>query len=70
MPAKPVIDIMLERDNLDKKGYGAALQLFRLKRAKELGYHVAVLQASEMGYPLYKKLGYQECGAFKEFKLR
>lgn len=53
-----------------KKGYGKAMQEFRLKRAKELGYHIAVLQASSDGYPLYKKLGYKECGVFKEFKLR
>lgn len=51
-----------------KKGYGAAMQQFRLKRAKELGYHIAVLQASLQGYPLYQKLGYKECGVFKEFK--
>lgn len=52
-----------------KKGYGQAMQEFRLKRAKDLGYHVAVLQASHEGYPLYKKLGYRECGDFREFKL-
>ena len=52
-----------------KKGYGKAMQEFRLKRAKELGYHVAVLQASSEGYSLYKKLGYKECGEFREFKL-
>lgn len=51
------------------KGYGRAMQEYRLKRAKELGYHIAVLQASSEGYPLYRKLGYQECGIFKEFKL-
>lgn len=51
------------------KGYGAAMQQFRLSRAKELGYHIAVLQASNEGYPLYKKLGYQKCGAYREFKL-
>lgn len=50
-----------------KKGYGSAMQAFRLKRAKEKGYHVAVLQASAQGYPLYKKLGYQTCGEFKEY---
>jgi GNAT superfamily N-acetyltransferase len=51
-----------------RKGYGAAMQQYRLKRAKELGYHIAVLQASSEGYPLYKKLGYKECGVFREFK--
>lgn len=52
-----------------KKGYGKAMQEHRLKRAKDLGYHIAVLQASSEGYPLYKKLGYKECGLFREFKL-
>ncbi len=52
-----------------KKGYGKAMQEYRLKRAKDLGYHIAVLQASRVGYPLYKKLGYKECGVFREFKL-
>ncbi len=50
------------------KGYGQAMQAFRLKRAKDLGYHIAVLQASNEGLPLYKKLGYQTCGEFREFK--
>jgi GrpB-like predicted nucleotidyltransferase (UPF0157 family)/GNAT superfamily N-acetyltransferase len=53
-----------------KKGYGTAMQHYRLKRAKERGYHVAVLQASSEGYPLYQKLGYRECGVFREFKLK
>jgi GrpB-like predicted nucleotidyltransferase (UPF0157 family)/predicted acetyltransferase len=53
-----------------RKGYGAAMQQYRLKRAKELGYHIAVLQASSEGYSLYKYLGYKECGVFREFKLK
>lgn len=51
-----------------KKGYGKAMQEFRLKRAKELGYHVAVLQASSDRYPFYNKLDYKECGEFRVFK--
>ena len=51
-----------------KKGYGAAMQEYRLKRAKDLGYSIAVLQASSEGYSLYKKLGYKECGVFREYK--
>ncbi len=51
-----------------KKGYGRAMQEYRLKRAKDLGYHIAVLQASSEGYPLYRKLGYKECGNFCEYK--
>ncbi len=53
-----------------RKGYGAAMQQYRLKRAKELGYHIAVLQASSEGYPLYQRLGYKECGMFRKFKLK
>lgn len=51
-----------------KKGYGTAMQQFRLHRAKKLGYHIAVLQASHEGYPLYQKLGYQSCETYQEFK--
>lgn len=50
------------------KGYGSAMQGFRLKRAKELGYHIAVLQASQQGFPLYQRLGYKECGVYHEYK--
>jgi len=53
-----------------KKGYGTAMQYYRLKRAKELGYNIAVLQASSEGHPLYQRLGYKECGIFREFKLK
>lgn len=54
--------------NERNKGYGTAMQQFRLNRAKTLGYHIAVLQASHEGYPLYKKLGYQRCETYQEFK--
>jgi len=53
-----------------RKGYGTAMQQYCLKRAKEIGYHIAVLQVSSEECPLYKKLGYKECGVFREFKLR
>ena len=52
------------------KGYAKAMQYYRLKRAKDLGYHIAVLQASHESYPIYTKLGYKECGTFREFKRR
>ena len=52
-----------------KKGYGTAMQQYRLKRAKELGYHVAVLQAAPQGLSLYRRLGYKEYGVFQKFKI-
>lgn len=51
-----------------RKGYGTAIERFLLQRAKELGFHMAVLQASPEGLPLYLKQGFVECGTFKEFK--
>lgn len=48
--------------------YDKSMQEYRLKRAKELGYHIAVLKVSHEDYPHYKKLGYKECGIFREFK--
>lgn len=53
-----------------KKGYGTSMQEYRLKRAKELGYHVVFLPVSSEGYSLHQHLGYKECGIFKAFKLR
>lgn len=49
-------------------GYGTAMQKFRLKRAKDSGFHTAVLQASDSSYSLYSKLGWKLQGIFREFK--
>lgn len=45
-----------------RKGIGSAMQLERLRIARELGYQYAVLFASEMGYAPYLKLGFQDTG--------
>ncbi len=50
-----------------KKGYGTAMMVYLLKRAKERGFHRAVLQASAAGKSLYERLGFQECCFFKEY---
>jgi GrpB-like predicted nucleotidyltransferase (UPF0157 family)/GNAT superfamily N-acetyltransferase len=52
-----------------RKGYATMMENFLLSRAKELGFHIAVLSASPEGLGLYQKLGFEECGVFKEFKL-
>lgn len=46
-----------------RKGIGAALTALPLQIAKGLGYSTAVLQASEAGYPIYRKLGFEDSGA-------
>lgn len=42
------------------KGVGRAMTARPLLQARELGYRVGTLQASPMGYPLYRKMGFQE----------
>jgi GNAT superfamily N-acetyltransferase len=42
------------------KGIGTWMTIHPLKEAKEKGYELSVLNATELGLPIYKKLGYTE----------
>lgn len=42
------------------KGIAKTMVYHLLNEAKNKGYAISVLQASEMGYPLYKKIGFKE----------
>jgi GNAT superfamily N-acetyltransferase len=44
------------------KGIGTAIVLRALLAAREIGYRVAILQASSMGYNVYRRLGFQDFG--------
>ncbi|NWF69129.1 MAG: GNAT family N-acetyltransferase [Chloroflexi bacterium] len=41
------------------RGLGRAMTLKACHEGRAAGYHVAILQASRMGYPLYQKMGFR-----------
>jgi ribosomal protein S18 acetylase RimI-like enzyme len=51
------------------KGFGAAMTFTPLSDARELGYHIGVLQSSEMGFNVYKRLGFRHLCQIENFYL-
>jgi ribosomal protein S18 acetylase RimI-like enzyme len=51
------------------KGIGAALTLKPLLDAREMGYRIGVLQSSDMGFNVYKKLGFKHLCQIEHFYL-
>jgi GNAT superfamily N-acetyltransferase len=43
-----------------RMGIGAGITLAALREARDLGHPVGVLGSSEMGYPVYQRLGFEE----------
>jgi ribosomal protein S18 acetylase RimI-like enzyme len=50
------------------KGIGTAMTVRPLLDAREEGYGTAVLQASEEGFPIYTRLGFEVTGSFTEYQ--
>jgi ribosomal protein S18 acetylase RimI-like enzyme len=51
------------------KGIGAAITLEPLQDARELGHRIGVLQSSEMGFNVYKKVGFRHLCQIENFYL-
>jgi ribosomal protein S18 acetylase RimI-like enzyme len=51
------------------KGIGAALTLQPLLDAREMGYRIGTLQSSEMGFEIYKKLGFRHLCQIEYFHI-
>jgi GNAT superfamily N-acetyltransferase len=43
------------------RGIGTEMTMATLRKAQSLGYKVGVLQTSEMGHKVYRKIGFKEC---------
>jgi ribosomal protein S18 acetylase RimI-like enzyme len=44
------------------RGVGALVTDAALRVAREMGYRIAVLESSGMGYNVYRRLGFEEYG--------
>ena len=49
------------------QGIGAALTRIPLLEARERGYHICILQSSEMGFDVYRRLGFKHLGQIENF---
>lgn len=50
-----------------RRGIGTAVTMAPLLAARDRGYAVGVLQASEMGYPIYARMGFTEQFRYRSF---
>jgi hypothetical protein len=46
--------------DVQRRGIGALMTVGPLQVARGQGYQLGVLQSSKMGYPLYRRLGFED----------
>lgn len=56
------------RSDYRGQGFGRAITLKGLYDARDLGYEVAVLTSSQLGLPVYRRIGFEACCVEKVFK--
>lgn len=61
------LDNVTTISNWRKKGAGASMVSYALRFSQSLGYNIGVLQASDMGFNLYRRLGFKKYCEFKEY---
>ncbi len=50
------------------RGIGAAVTLAALRVAHQRGYRISILQSSHLGYPVYRRLGFQDYGKLHTYE--
>ena len=50
-----------------QQGIGAAITLAPLLEARRMGYRIGILQASRLGYNVYRRLGFQAYGKLNSY---
>ena len=50
------------------RGVGTAITLAPLREARSLGFHVGILQASHLGYNVYRRLGFRDFGKLSHYR--
>jgi ribosomal protein S18 acetylase RimI-like enzyme len=53
-----------------RQGIASAITLNALLEALKRGYKIGVLQSSQMGYNMYRRLGFETCFSIKTYTLR